>query len=90
MFPCTKCGLCCRNLDKSPLYASLDRGDGVCVNFEESTHLCRIYDTRPLICRIDDFYDQHLAGTMCLEDYHAANAHACKEMQQQNLIVVAN
>ncbi|SEO16501.1 Putative zinc-or iron-chelating domain-containing protein [Pseudomonas sp. ok266] len=62
----------------------------MCVNFEVSTYLCRIYDKRPLICRIDDFYDQRLAGTMRLEDYYAANAHACKEMQQQNLIVVAN
>ena len=30
MFHCTRCGECCRNVNKSHLYTNLDRGDGVC------------------------------------------------------------
>ena len=30
MYNCEHCGCCCRNLDKSDIYISLDRGDGVC------------------------------------------------------------
>ena len=30
MFECDVCGHCCRNLDKSPIYLELDKGDGTC------------------------------------------------------------
>lgn len=52
-FPCTKCGLCCKNVDKNEVSRHLDRGDGTCKNFDDATHLCRIYETRPLFCRVD-------------------------------------
>ena len=56
MFPCTACGQCCKNVHKSEQTKFLDRGDGICHYFNESTLLCAIYEDRPLVCRIEDYY----------------------------------
>lgn len=47
MFRCSACGECCRHLDKSEIYKSLDRGDGVCKYL--SGNICTIYKDRPPI-----------------------------------------
>ena len=57
-FPCTACGKCCQNVDKSEQTVFLDRGDGTCRHFNEDTKLCLIYENRPLVCQphaSDDF-----------------------------------
>lgn len=51
MFECDKCGACCRSLKCSELYSKLDRGDGVCKYLNDN--LCSIYDTRPVLCRVE-------------------------------------
>lgn len=51
-FPCTACGLCCRYV-KGYLDA---RPDGSCVNLVDNK--CRIYETRPEICRVDVMLDK--------------------------------
>lgn len=58
MFKCSACGECCRNLDKSPLYKDLDRGDGTCKYLVGNK--CSIYDKRPLFCRVDKCYELFL------------------------------
>ena len=88
MFPCTQCGLCCRNLDKSSVYAELNRGDGVCVHFDEASHLCGIYEQRPLLCRVDEFYEKHLSDVMTRDDYIAANLESCEALQAQMSVPV--
>ena len=80
MFKCDRCGCCCRNLDKNPLYAQLDRGDGVCVYLEGD--LCGIYNDRPLICRIDDCYDRFFSSVMSKEEYYRVNREACKKLKE--------
>lgn len=80
MFPCTKCGACCRHVDRSPLYAALDRGDGVCRYL--SGNLCSIYETRPLLCRVDLCYEMFFAGQMTKEEYYRRNLAACEELQK--------
>jgi len=81
VFPCTKCGLCCKNLDKSSVYSYLNRGDGTCVNFDSASNLCKIYEDRPLICRIDAYYEQILSASMSRDEYIAANIQSCKDIQ---------
>lgn len=88
MFPCTKCGLCCKNLDKSSVYSSLDRGDGTCVNFNSVSHLCNIYEDRPLICRVDAYYEQNLSAVMSRDEYVAANIISCKAMQAAEKLII--
>jgi Fe-S-cluster containining protein len=83
MFPCTQCGECCRRVDASDQTRRLDRGDGVCRHFDEATKACGIYDTRPLTCRVDDYYAAHLKPQVDLLDFYRLNAELCNGMQAE-------
>lgn len=80
-FPCNHCGACCRQVDKSPLTQSLDRGDGCCVNYDEKNRLCHIYAERPLICRVDQYYKQYFHQEMSWPQFTELNLAACKTLQ---------
>ena len=80
MYSCEHCGCCCRNLDKSDIYAPLDRGDGVCKFLKVND--CSIYENRPLLCRIDESYDRFFSETMSREDFYDINKQACKQLQK--------
>ena len=80
VFPCTRCGACCRSLGKSPLFTQLDRGDGVCRHLNTSTNLCRIYEKRPKICRVANMFDA-FTEQVTWADYVALNLQACHELR---------
>lgn len=87
MFPCEKCGACCRNIKKSELYASLNRGDGVCRYLKDN--LCSIYEIRPLLCRIDESYERFFKEKYTREEYYRLNLEICHKLQaeeKQNLM----
>lgn len=75
-FQCDKCGECCRNLDKSNIYADLDRGDGVCKYLEGN--LCSVYEIRPKICRVDECYEDIFCQIMTREKYYQLNYESCQ------------
>lgn len=79
MFSCDKCGACCQNLHLSPLYAELDRGDGVCKYLSEN--LCSIYESRPLLCRVDESYEKFFKEVMSIEEYYRINLDVCKKLK---------
>ena len=79
-FPCAACGACCRNLGGAPLYARLDRGDGVCRHLDAGTDRCRIYETRPKICRVADMYEA-FADRLAWPEYVEHNLRACRDLQ---------
>lgn len=81
MFKCKQCGQCCRNLDKSELYAELNRGDGICRYLEGN--LCSIYEDRPLLCRIDESYSVYFKDTYSLDEYYKLNQEGCEKMQPE-------
>ena len=74
MFPCDRCGLCCRHIkrDKMP------NENGVCKYLDENTNLCKIYENRPVICRVDDYYERYCKDTMTREEFYAVNLENCK------------
>lgn len=76
IFNCVKCGICCQHVC-SPDIAAVD---GVCVNYDSDTKLCKIYDTRPLICRVDEGYDAYFKDALSIEEYMKANYDACKKL----------
>lgn len=80
MFSCDQCGECCRHINLSPLYHSLDRGDGVCRYLSGS--MCSIYDTRPLLCRVDESYEAFFAEKLSKEDYYRLNYKVCNKMKR--------
>jgi uncharacterized protein len=75
MFKCDKCGHCCRNLDKSPVYAELHNGDGICKYLDGD--LCSIYSTRPILCRVDDSYELYFKDIMTRDKYEELNHEVC-------------
>lgn len=81
MFLCDKCGMCCRNLQLSELYADLNRGDGVCKYLKGN--LCSIYECRPLKCRIDDSYEVYFKALMTREEYDRMNQEVCEHLKQE-------
>lgn len=81
MFVCNQCGECCRNLDKSELYNDLDRGDGVCIFLENNR--CSIYQNRPLLCRIDECYEEYFMTQYSLEEYYRLNYEVCRKLQSK-------
>lgn len=83
MFPCDKCGECCRNLQMSELYKGLDRGDGVCRYLDGN--LCSIYQTRPLLCRIDESYDYFFKDSMTRDEFYRANLQVCSELKRKHI-----
>lgn len=81
MFECDKCGCCCRHLDRSELYKELDRGDGICRYLKGS--ICSIYETRPVLCRVDLSYDLYFKDYMDREQYYRLNKEACKKLKEE-------
>lgn len=79
-FPCDCCGRCCEHLDLSPLYADLDDGTGVCIHYDRRTHLCKIYERRPLKCNIEAMY-RFFADKVSWPDYLAENRKACLKLK---------
>lgn len=81
MFECDCCGCCCRNLNKSALYKELDRGDGVCKYL--CGNLCSIYETRPLLCRVDECYDLFFSALMTKKEYDQLNLNECERLKKE-------
>ncbi|WQU08283.1 hypothetical protein KVC75_05640 [Helicobacter pylori] len=42
-FPCTSCGLCCKNITGIIELIGFDAGNGVCKFLDLETNLCKIY-----------------------------------------------
>lgn len=80
-FPCTSCGACCRHL---PPHSALNTGDGVCVHLDATTQQCGVYAQRPLICRVDDLYQQHLATRLTPRVYYLVQAEGCVALDERN------
>lgn len=82
-FPCTQCGLCCRNVQLSEQTKYLDRGDGVCRHYSDADKHCLIYETRPDICQIDRQYRMHYVQRLSWETFVKLNVEVCKLLQRQ-------
>ncbi|HGG9561545.1 TPA: YkgJ family cysteine cluster protein [Neisseria meningitidis] len=82
-FPRSACGLCCQKVNLSEQTIYLDRGDGTCRHFDDSTRLCTIYETRPLVCRVEDYYHHYLSEQMSWQDFIQINIEVCKQFQSE-------
>jgi Fe-S-cluster containining protein len=84
-FNCSKCGACCRNLDKSIYFKQYHSGDGICIYLDLNTNLCKIYDNRPLICNVDKSYYMHFINYMTKIDYYNKNNIICELLRDIEL-----
>ena len=83
MFNCSKCGLCCMNIGDSPLFEDLNRGDGICKNYDESSKLCAIYKERPVKCNVDLAYVLYFSEVMSLDEFYELNYAVCRELRRK-------
>ena len=90
-FKCHGCGQCCRGMGAALAQAAQQpepfrsallafpyvvTPEGACSQLLPSGG-CGVYETRPLVCRVDDFYDAHLTAQLPRPVWHALNAALC-------------
>lgn len=84
MFICTKCGLCCRNIDKIPELADFHTGNGICIHLSDD-NLCNIYTTRPDICSVEKMYESTYKLIMSKAEYEKMNMEGCRFLQSKKI-----
>ncbi|MFJ7407673.1 MULTISPECIES: YkgJ family cysteine cluster protein [unclassified Lysinibacillus] len=80
VFPCTSCGACCLSIEGIEFLKDFNV-NGKCNLLENNG--CSIYETRPLLCRIDESYNQIFINYMTKEEYYFQNAKACNQLQEK-------
>jgi hypothetical protein len=60
-------------------------GSGVCIHFNHTDKTCSIYDTRPLICRVDEAY-KIMFFHIPLNEYIQENMRMCKKLQEDSIL----
>lgn len=81
-FPCFACGKCCQKVGEREQAIFLDRGDGVCRHFDDATHTCKIYASRPLICRVEDYFDTYASHIYSWEEFIEINLSVCHKLNE--------
>jgi Fe-S-cluster containining protein len=90
MYPCTKCGACCRKISSVIENLGLHAEDmesafyfpytcdatGACENLQPDMS-CKVYNDRPLICNIDRLIDKL---SLDKESFYAENVAACNTL----------
>ena len=79
-FHCYQCGACCRVPEVMAQFPHLDRGDGTCRHLIDNR--CSIYNDRPLICRVDECYEQLFKNVMTREEYYQQQNEFCKQLRK--------
>lgn len=85
-FKCLQCGHCCQQLSKAPAYRLLDRGDGTCRYYSMENQWCCIYDSRPIECRIDEFYEKNMKNIISRKNYFFLTEISCRVLQSNFLL----
>jgi len=68
----------------SQIAAELNNGSGTCKYFDSDSRLCRIYDSRPIICNNKKFYDQNLKNVMTRENFDEILILSCESIRSGN------
>jgi len=83
-FKCSGCGCCCKriklvidNLDIDFPYGYDE--NGVCDMLVDNK--CSVYETRPLICNVDELFK---FSSITREEYYKINHDACNKMMEED------
>ncbi|TKX30868.1 YkgJ family cysteine cluster protein [Campylobacter aviculae] len=80
-FPCTVCGACCKSINGIKELQNFNK-NGICVHLKED-NTCAIYDTRPMICKIDEIYQKYFSQYYKKNDFYNENIKICNELQKK-------
>lgn len=81
-FPCNACGACCKQIGLNEAMKHFNRGDGICRHFDDTTNLCTIYEHRPLICRVEEYYKTHFSEQFEWAEFVKLNLEVCEKLQE--------
>ena len=84
MYPCKKCGECCRNISVAFFAQDMVLESGMCKYLDGKTNLCTIYEKRPIFCNVDAFYERFLKTNMSREEFYLKNMEACQMIRGDN------
>jgi len=79
---CSSCGLCCQHIAKVPELKEFNLGNGTCKYYDALNKSCKIYETRPDICRVDRMYELRYHKDFTKEEYRISNAKICNSLQE--------
>lgn len=79
-FPCTSCGACCSSIEGIDFLKDFNV-HGQCRMLSDNK--CTIYESRPLLCRIEESYSQLFSNFMTKEEFYLQNAIACNQLQEK-------
>lgn len=82
-FECTKCGACCKSIAHIDELNDYHSGDGVCRHLDIATNECKIYDKRPLVCRVDEMFEKYFSSVLSKAEFYRLNAKCCNILQEQ-------
>lgn len=82
IFPCTKCGLCCKHLELIPQLKHFDLENGRCMHLTDN-NLCDIYEKRPDICNVNKMYELQFCNQMTENEYIKINMECCKRIKEK-------
>lgn len=85
MFTCDCCGECCRHIIGIVELQEFCLPDGSC-KYLLTNNKCSIYDNRPLICQVDEYYKDVIYPFMSLEDFYDINNKACNELKERRIL----
>ena len=89
MFPCEKCGICCRLVGQTPWGKQLALPNGVCRWLDQETNLCRIYEERPIFCNVDKYYEKYYKGKIARTEFYSINIIECDKLKRmKNSILI--
>lgn len=83
MFQCEQCGCCCRRIGEVDFAKHMALADGSCKFLNTETNLCAIYETRPIFCRVDEFFEKFLSDKMTREDFYRKNKITCQKFRAE-------
>ncbi|HEC1759435.1 TPA: YkgJ family cysteine cluster protein [Campylobacter lari] len=83
LFPCTQCGLCCKNISNIKELASFDLGNGVCKFLDLKTNKCKIYKKRPDVCDVGFMYKKFFKKYYSEDEFIHINMQACQKLQDK-------
>lgn len=81
MFPCDRCGICCRHIGDVPWARGMALPGGICRYLDQETNLCTIYARRPLFCNVDAYYEAYMKERMSREEFYRLNGLGCRELK---------
>ena len=72
MFPCKRCGECCRHIETAFFVKDMILPNGACKFLDE---------TRPIFCNVDAYYEKYLQTVMSREAFYQKNMEACEKIR---------